>query len=785
MVKVNRQQLLSNLSRLRDLLDKIPSITTENLTIQNRNIPTHDELIDCMKVLYPQKMVSTLGMCFGIAHMRRQAFLAKDSATFRERLKFIRLTLWPIVSKVMSEVTDEGVNREQNAKAFFTAVKAKLQDQFSYNQWYDLYAFFDGVILYQDPNLLDDLFGTNEFKTQNTLAAEPLLRPVAFDTNQTVVSRKPPDFSGAYTKETFAKAFNYLHNALKHLDIPVSFQISIGGHAFIIDYSQGEWLYTDANHLQEEEDAYSADKLAEVILGYYGEPFIMFAKPHLAPNVDPNVQTAFQEAITQLKQDPQWLELHEITHDTVLKKNDKQFDLLYVATEQNNIETVKQCIAAGAEPNQEYPNKATPFYLAVANGYDEIAQFLMPLVKQVEASAGINKMLKDGITPLYLAAQRGLTSLVEMLLENGADFKIPITGDIALLMDIARKINREKEFQALLIKRKIDEKIVGFTALHAALFFDHQEVFNQLLKAGASPNDIAQGVSTYELAIALDRVNWLPQWYIEQEQAKEARANRYAELNTSQFIPLLDRYEIEREERYAIKDKINVNDKQKRSEFIVSLKKSFGYLADPLGVDISKDKLLTKLEKGIKLYPGVHFRTTMYQLMLGLMEEIPPGNYAAEAEKILEGAKNPDYINKLKALYQAIEDLKQFGTKLNQETERTVIANLVVQLKQDVDYFVVKQGEDFSDKAFMAFKQKMTARIHSQDTLMSHHENWHSLALNIFLAVISVGVALGVKAAYSKWTTGQVTFFSRETMKQEKLSEVQQAMDEVSKPPIR
>ena len=127
--------------------------------------------------------------------------------------------------------------------------------------------------------------------------------------------------------------------------------------------------------------------------------------------------------------------------------------------------------------------------------------------------------------------------------------------------------------------------------------------------------------------------------------------------------------------------------------------------------------------------------------------------------------------------------MHQYAPKLQDPMEREIVGKLASQLKQDVDHFISQHPQKLPEsKEFNRFTAKFNARLHSEDIIMSRQENWKSFAINLFLALISVGIALGIKAIHSKLTSGKVGFFAAESKKQEVISNIQETFDDITPP---
>lgn len=97
---------------------------------------------------------------------------------------------------------------------------------------------------------------------------------------------------------------------------------------------------------------------------------------------------------------------------------------LHFAAELNCLQQVEILLQNGAGVNSSDCNGTTPLHLASGNGYDAIVQMLC-------SQENVTVDFKDfsGITPTHLAAFNGHMKVVRILLESGADRRIPCNGE--------------------------------------------------------------------------------------------------------------------------------------------------------------------------------------------------------------------------------------------------------------------------------------------------------------------------------------------------------------------
>ncbi|MGC1182060.1 hypothetical protein [Legionella sp.] len=235
----------------------------------------------------------------------------------------------------------------------------------------------------------------------------------------------------------------------------------------------------------------------------------------------------------------------------------------------------------------------------------------------------------------------------------------------------------------------------------------------------------------------------------------------------AQINSLLGTYQSERSKRYRIKDIFFPTDKKTRNQFISQLKGSLN--------TGKKEGLLDLIKDNINKFPGLHLTTTLYKIRLLLVDESSNLNVSTEAKKRLIELGENEYTRAINTLYSTIEKLKVFAGS-NKENPIAVFAN---QLKNDVDQFVSSNTNYSQLQLANRFQTKFIARLHSEDILMSQHEHLKPFIINLVLAVVTLGLALAIKAVHSKWTTGRVSLFASETPKQAAIKKIGQAVDEL------
>ncbi|CAM0948128.1 unnamed protein product [Alopecurus aequalis] len=128
-------------------------------------------------------------------------------------------------------------------------------------------------------------------------------------------------------------------------------------------------------------------------------------------------------------------------------------------------------------------------HLAAANGRTHVCRYLVQ-----DLGFPVDARSSPGDTPLVLAAMYGHTATAAYLLERGADPRAPDSNGKTPLYRAAYKGDRE--LAMLLLHRGVHPGAANpwGTALHVAAFRAHPDVVAILLRHGADPNKVCNGI---------------------------------------------------------------------------------------------------------------------------------------------------------------------------------------------------------------------------------------------------------------------------------------------------
>ncbi|XP_032220958.2 transient receptor potential cation channel subfamily A member 1 isoform X2 [Nematostella vectensis] len=188
-------------------------------------------------------------------------------------------------------------------------------------------------------------------------------------------------------------------------------------------------------------------------------------------------------------------------HADVNFKGPDQLSALHIAvqTDHENVKSICQLLLlAGADVSARDVNNRTPLCLAIIKGAHEVVDCLFRHAN-AHKRYDINELLYgvdlNGSTLLHLAVDTGQTQIVELCIRYGArvdyvkesDGTTPIHmactyGSLDILNILLSSVNYVYSYSLA------DKQ--GFTCLHRAAMFDHEDIVRFLLKQGIEVNDL-------------------------------------------------------------------------------------------------------------------------------------------------------------------------------------------------------------------------------------------------------------------------------------------------------
>ncbi|XP_076117419.1 uncharacterized protein LOC143085121 [Mytilus galloprovincialis] len=157
---------------------------------------------------------------------------------------------------------------------------------------------------------------------------------------------------------------------------------------------------------------------------------------------------------------------------------------MYIAAEQGNTNIVRCLIGLSPDLNITTDKGRVALHCASEYGFEEIAKLLIEHEK-----ANINIADMNGVTPLYVACEKGQLKIVKLLLDNNAIVDIPNALKSTPLFIACE--NGNTEIVRLLLQRQADANFKNsdqMTPLHKACGSNQTDIVSLLINYGASVN---------------------------------------------------------------------------------------------------------------------------------------------------------------------------------------------------------------------------------------------------------------------------------------------------------
>jgi ankyrin repeat protein len=157
---------------------------------------------------------------------------------------------------------------------------------------------------------------------------------------------------------------------------------------------------------------------------------------------------------------------------------------IILAAQNGKSDAVQKLVTMGADVNHRLSNGMGALYLAIQNDHPDTAVCLLKSSPTIQ----VNVSLFKGSTPLLLAIQLEQTAVVKELIARGADIAYKRCSDGYTSLHVAAEQGLVTISQAILETGKIDVNVAlpsGKTALHLAAIKGHLDLIRELKKANA------------------------------------------------------------------------------------------------------------------------------------------------------------------------------------------------------------------------------------------------------------------------------------------------------------
>jgi Ankyrin repeats (3 copies) len=395
-------------------------------------IEEQKSLIWLMKKL-GYKNIDPDSVCFGVSAMAMQAVLCGELEQFDKR----RLRIKELFDKPPA---DEGGNDTLDHYDLDPSTKKEALE---------FKAFFDGVYLYQYPEQVAELYGHKKMRRQDVENTLPFTLPTSLKEKGIT---KVASCSGSYTINELANYFKNLHLALKKdNDRLLSLILHSAYHVINVsfDSEKKKWILIDPNVLpSRKREAKSYQGIATLVGEAFTAPVDWRSNNNAVffhTEIFCKAPSTTIAAITSLKEDEEWKNLHTITPERIERKDAQGVNLLYLATYNGELDLVKEIITQNKKcisPDKECINpdndKYIPLCVAAQEDHFEIVKFL------VEQGADINQANTDGNTALDFAAENS-REIYDYLLEKGGKIGIKNTDKLTTAKITNLPLDRKSE----------------------------------------------------------------------------------------------------------------------------------------------------------------------------------------------------------------------------------------------------------------------------------------------------------------------------------------------------
>lgn len=437
-------------------------------------------LMDCMNNLGYD--FDERGKCFGLAHMGIQAIQSGEAGIneYMKRISQIHDIYFPLSVEAKKQVLSEFnvaipkdvrsedfklrdikdnnfrqriINRIQDL--FKDSVKRKTNRELNI---FDLYAFFDGIELYQRPRVYRELWRKPaEINSQNAIRSQSLAMSAAMENRGGLA--EVDIFSGSYSDTELEKYIETLAQSLLGVNYPVSLKLSSISHAISVNYvppnkldENPHWIFIDANKLPPKEikitnarelaiyikNAFCFDKNAPTSRATILETIVYSTN---------NNKVDLQKRIDNWHREKSMKEMHKVTKEKIFSASNINYSWMEVAAH------FKQDIFEKSKVRDLFAANPRGYYLLKQN------KSITKTISQDE----IEKMISHNELDIHRTYHIGYTLVHLAVLFD--DYKL-----LNALLHHADKIN---------FKGK-DEN--GQTALHIAVNMNNKLMINGLIK---------------------------------------------------------------------------------------------------------------------------------------------------------------------------------------------------------------------------------------------------------------------------------------------------------------
>lgn len=402
------------------------------------------------------------GFCFGVSNMGMQAFLIGDLNRFNDRFRKLSL-----ISD--ADLLNAIKIKDKRSKLTPQSENPKLDLN-------DFFAFFDGISLYQSPDIYKHVFDSFSIANQGERKAASLVMPDELE-------KDPPieldQFIHGFTRDELR---SYLSILSEELSKPTSILINSNDHSISINFDPKtkRWFLIDANYLPSKEyatiNSLANDIIKSLCLGFQPTESVVFQSVILTQESN---KEAVKKDLQRLKSSKTWKEINSVNGKRVDIADAFKTKLLHLSAKYGHIDTLSEILALAEEPDIVAADDVTALQLASSEGQVDAIELLL------KYHSDVNKVNQYGVTPLYYACMSENITVARLLLSHGADVNLSQNGAPSPLHQAISSNNLTVVKFLLQNGADVDLKLDDSTPLEIAISEGNLEIACELIKSGA------------------------------------------------------------------------------------------------------------------------------------------------------------------------------------------------------------------------------------------------------------------------------------------------------------
>ncbi len=195
--------------------------------------------------------------------------------------------------------------------------------------------------------------------------------------------------------------------------------------------------------------------------------------------------------------------------------------------------------------------------------------------------------------------------------------------------------------------------------------------------------------------------------------------------------------------------------------------------------------LVSLIENNKANFPGLHLQPILNRLWLALQDNEQVTDERIQAYEKLGSAKlnDPDLNSRFRegvyVLHSQISELSKLS-----EFNPQIIDALTKKLRYKINDFTINYAnKTLTNESVNQFRTEFMAVLHSHDDTLSRQNNFCQLFLvNLALAFLTLGLAVGIQLVTSKLLTGRASFFCADSAALCQVTQIERTAMEVMVP---